>query len=199
MADEIKPFDTVVQEALEADQEFQVTLSGLEDYERTEAISKKRGEISDTLYRTLSADAKKNADIGRDQKIRAEKAERERDELMGKGKGAPPKDDALSTAEIYTLVQAQVPPEDVPEVQKAAKLLGVDLTTALKDPMVQSVLKQRAETRATANATDTAGKKAPVGQTSDQELLDKASKGEVPEPGSPEAERLFWLRRGGKK
>lgn len=196
MADDVKTFDTVVQEALDADQEFQTTLSGLEDYERAEAVSKKRGEVSDHLYQTLSADAKKQADIAKDQQIRAKKAETERDELLKKG---APKDDALSPSEMYVLVAAQVPPEDVPEVQKAAKLLGMDITTALKDPMVQSVLKQRAETRATANATDTSGKKAPVGQTTDQELLDKASKGDLPEQGSPEAERLFWLRRGGKR
>lgn len=110
------------------------------------------------------------------------------------------KEDELSTKDLYALMSANVPQDDVEEVVKAAKILNKSISEALKDLMVQTVLKTREEYRATANAANVAPVRPGSKKVSDEEVLAKASKGEIPEAGSKEAEALFWARRNkGKK
>lgn len=109
------------------------------------------------------------------------------------------KEDDLSSTDLYALMGAQVPQEDVPEVRKAAKLLGVSIPDALKDDMVKGILATRLELRTTANATNTSPARPGAKKQSDEALLEDASKGVIPEKGSPAAEDLFWARRGGKR
>lgn len=111
-----------------------------------------------------------------------------------------PKDsDALSTTDIYTLVSAKIPQEDLDVVKKTAKILGVSISEALKDSDLQTILKGRAEKRKVADATNTKTVRAGAKTVSDEEIVKAASRGEIPKAGSEEAEKLFWARRGGKK
>lgn len=105
----------------------------------------------------------------------------------------------LSTEDFYALQEAKVPFEDLEEVKKASKLLGKPIPEVLKDDMVQAMLKRRQEHRASAQASDPGGSRSQRKGVSDQEILEKAKQGEVPKPGSPEAEALFRARRGIKQ
>lgn len=140
-------------------------------------------------------------EIARNQKIRAENAERELKELKklhgdSSEKKVENKDTSLSPLDLYALMDAKVPQEDVEEVTKAAKLLNKTVAEALKDTTVQAILKTREEHRKTADATNT-GTKRPAQKTKTvDEIVRDASKGVIPEKGSKEAEELFWARRG---
>jgi len=107
--------------------------------------------------------------------------------------------DNLNPLDLYALMEAKVPKEDIEEVIKASKLLGKTISESLQDPIVQGILKSKEEYRRTADATATQSKRTGAKQISDDEIMRKASKGEVPEAGSDEADRLFWARRGGKR
>lgn len=109
------------------------------------------------------------------------------------------KDPDLSPKDLYALMSAQVPQEDVDEVTKAAKLLGVSVTDALKDTAVQAILEKRQTLRKSANTTNTGTSRPATRKVTDEQILAQASKGEIPDANSDEAERLFWARRGGKK
>lgn len=111
---------------------------------------------------------------------------------------APEAEPALSPKDMYALSQAQVHIDDFDYVTQQAKLVG-GIPKALQDPDVQAVLEKRAERRKTANATNTRTQRPSQKQATDSDLLEGLKKGEVPEKGSPEAERLFWAKRGGKK
>ena len=89
-----------------------------------------------------------------------------------------------------------VPQEDVDEVIKAAKLLGKTIQEALEDPTVKTILETRGEYRKTAEATNKKTARPSSHSPSSREILEKAEKGEIPEPGTPEAEKLFLARRG---
>lgn len=106
---------------------------------------------------------------------------------------------SLSNMDVLAIMQNNIPQEDVEEVQKYSKLLSKSIPEVLKDEAVKEMLKKRQDLRATENAANVGPKRGGVKKATDQELLDKASRGELPEKGSAEAEQLFHARRGGKR
>ena len=187
--------DALIQQKLEADTDFQATLESMSDEEKSTALNAKRAELTNIAFEEIRTKADKEAELARNYKIRAEKAERGE---KGDGKATGSGDD-LSPKDLYALMQANVPQEDVDEVIKAAKVLGKPITEALKDSVVQTILKTNEEYRKTANATNTKVARPGTKAVTPAELQDKASKGDFPEKGSREAEELFWARRGGKR
>lgn len=109
------------------------------------------------------------------------------------------KETDLSTTDMYALMKADVPEEDLDEVKRAAKVLGVTVAEALKDPVTKGILERRQSLRKTADATNTNPARPGTKKVTDEHLLEEASKGNLPEKGSKEAEQLFWAKRGGKK
>lgn len=105
----------------------------------------------------------------------------------------------LSTTDVYALMKADVPEEDVDEVKRGAKVLGVSVSDALKDPVIKGILERKATLRKTAEATNTNTARPGSKKVTDEQVLEDASKGNIPDKGSKEAEQLFWARRGGKK
>lgn len=101
----------------------------------------------------------------------------------------------LSSEDIFALVEAKTSKEDIQEVVKYSKLLGKSIADSLEDPTVQAILKTKSEYRATAKATNETSARASSKNVSTEEILEKASKGDFPEKGSPEAEKLFRARR----
>lgn len=197
MDEKIGALDTLVQEKIEADAEFQTSIAELPEEEKETLIQSKRAEILADEFASLreKADkATKAEELANNYKARAEKAEK-----LGKKGETEPNEDSLSTKDLYALMTAQVPQDDVDEVVKASKILNVSIQEALKDPTVQTILEKRAEYRKTAQATNTGIARPSTKKVTDEEILSKASKGELPEKGSDEAERLFWARRGGKR
>ena len=105
----------------------------------------------------------------------------------------------LSSKDLYALMQAQVPEDDVDEVQRTAKALGVSVSEALKDPVTKAILERRQALRKTADAANTTTARPSNKKVTPEEILKKAEEGIIPDKGSTDAEELFWARRGGKK
>lgn len=114
------------------------------------------------------------------QKAKAkEKAEQYRKELE-ELKASQTKSD-LSQSDLYTIIKNDVDEKDVETVVKFAKFEGVSISEALNNDVLQGVLKKRAETRKTAQATSTGGGRRSNTKATPEQLLAKAQKGELPE------------------
>jgi hypothetical protein len=148
----------------------------------------------------LNTDAEliKAREIAQNQKIRAEKAEAELKTL----KKAPeeketPKNPQFSLADIRAL--SDVNDEDVEDVVEYAKFKGISPAEAKKSPVIQTLLKTKAEERATAAAANTGNAKRGSSITSDEALLNEASAtGKLPETDA-EMDRLADARWASKK
>lgn len=201
--DEVGSLDTLVQETLDADTEFQSGLEGKTDEEKADLVAAKTTEVREAKYTELVNSDSKNAELAENYKTRAVKAEEKNKGKGGEGEGAgegeEKKEDVLSMNDLYSLMTSKVPKEDVEEVQKGAKILGVSIEEALKDDMVVGILAKRAEHRKTAEAANTDAGKPGASQKSDDQVLEDAKEGKLPEPGSPEAQQLYNARRGIKK
>ena len=189
--------DTLVQGEIDNDNDFQTSLADLSDEDKSKKTEEKKVEI----LRKRAEKGIKDDELAKNYKLRAEKAEKA---LKGEEGDPPPKKDEktsetqLSSEDIFVLIESKVPKEDIEVVKKASKLLGVSISEALKDPIVKGQLETLAEERKTAGATNK-GKHTGATKTPDEVLLDNFhNKDKLPEPGSEEAERLFWLRRGRK-
>lgn len=108
------------------------------------------------------------------------------------------KKDDLTPTDLYALMQAQVPQEDVDVVKSAAKALGISITDALKDDIVKGKLSQLKAHRDTANAANTAPARPGSKKVTGEQVLADAAKGIIPDKGTDEAEELFWAKRGGR-
>jgi hypothetical protein len=145
------------------------------------------------------------AEVAKNQKIRAEKAEKAQKELEEKNKaleaqlGEKKSSADLSQKDLLALVRAEVHEEDMDDVVSYATFKKISVADALKDSVVKTILSDKSEARKSAQASNTGMSRKPTSTPSDDVLLSKLSKGEVPEAGSKEAEQLFWARRGGKK
>jgi len=104
----------------------------------------------------------------------------------------------LSLTDMYALNNAKVPEEDLPEVIEFSKFKGISIAEALKSSVVKTLLADKEEARKVANATNTGNSKRGSTQTSDQQLLDNASKGIAPE-SDEDITRLVKARIEAKK
>jgi hypothetical protein len=134
------------------------------------------------------AEALKQKEIAQNQKIRAEKAE--------KGNKKPPTAPSVtSTKDLLALMEAKVSDEDIEEVEDYAKYKGISISEALKSSTVKTLLAERREKRDVANATNTGSARRSPSKQSDDVLISKASKGEMPE-SSEDIARLIRARKG---
>lgn len=105
----------------------------------------------------------------------------------------------LSLKDTITLSKSNVHEDDIDEVIEYAKFKNIPIQDALKSTVVRATLAEKEEFRKSAQATTTGTARRTNSRPSDEEIMKKFQNGEVPKPGSEEAERLFWIRRGGKK
>lgn len=184
--------EEVVQGKLDADAEFQATLTDLSDEDKAPLIEAKRKEIREAEYATQTQ-------IAADQKVRAEKAEKgdKPKPADAKAEGDEPK---LSTTDFYALTNAKVPEEDIAEVQEYAQLKKISVADALKSPIVKGILKEKAEIRATADATQTRATRSTTKVDGNVVWENARKNGEdaIPAPGSKEATDMFFAKRGKK-
>lgn len=160
------------QEKLDSDVDFQASLEGLTEEDKTNALEAKRQELLDAEVSQLAelADkATKAEEVARNQKIRAEKAEAE----AKKPKKEDRKEDNLSIKDWKAL--QDVPEEDIDEVMDFAKYKGVSIAEAKANPVVQTILKTRQEERKTAQATATSQSRKTSVKTGANELVKRAS------------------------
>ncbi len=145
----------------------------------------------------LEARLAKAEELANNYKVRAEKAER----LAKASKEVPqvqqqaPKAGEISTKDLYALMEARVPQEDISEVQEYAQLKGISISEALKATVVKSILNEKAEQRTVASATNVGATKRGSGKVSDETLISKAAKGELPD-NDEDMIRLIKARKG---
>lgn len=180
--------DKLVGERLTADTDFQSKLAALPEDQRPAATDVRRKEI-------LADEFTKRDTIAGDQRRRAEKAETDLEDLRKKPP-QPAADPELTQDQMYALAHRGVHPDDVPEVKKAMKFLGIsDLDKVLADPLTAAHLATRIEKRKSAGAADMGGGKGGQAGKSDSEIAADAMKGDkLPEKGSADAEALFRAR-----
>lgn len=126
---------------------------------------------------------RKDISVAIGQKIKHREAEEELRKKVGEEppKKEPQKEE-FSPKDYLALSQAGVPAEDLDEVTDFAKFKGITLAEALKTPYIKTTLKERAEERQTAQATNTGAGRPGTSKPSGESLLEKFSyKGEIPD------------------
>lgn len=164
--------------------------------ESTEEPEETVEELRERLNQEQKA-REKAEEIANNQRIRAEKAER-KGEVAPKPFNQSSKQPELSTKDLYALMDAKVPQEDVDDVVEYAKFAKIPVTEALKNNVVKTILRDKAEMRNVAEATNTGASRRTSGKVSDETILSKASKGELPESDEGIAQ-LIAARRNLKK
>lgn len=154
------------------------------------------GETEDVAEEVdWKAKAEKAEAIAENQRIRAEKAEKlnkEKKDVVV----TPPS--GLSETDIYALVKANVPEEDIPDVREYATLKNISLAEALKTNVVKNILQEKKEEREVSEATNVSTARRTTQKASDETLLSEARSGKMPEK-SEDITRLLMARRGVKK
>lgn len=104
----------------------------------------------------------------------------------------------ITTAELYSLVKANVPDDDTESVKRYARSNGMTITEALKEDECKAILKVRGEHRKTQEAANTGAAKAGKLKVSDDVLEANASKGILPQDDAGIL-RLAKLKAGKKE
>ncbi len=152
-----------------------------------ETIEAEPEETPEVLKEKLA----KATEYGENQKIRAEKAERKAKETVK----PEPVAETISTKDILALSNAKVHEDDIDEVLDYAKYKKIPLAEALKSSVVKTLLSEKEEQRKVADATNVGATRRGSSKVSDEVLLDKASKGELPS-SDEDMERLVRARKG---
>lgn len=103
----------------------------------------------------------------------------------------------LSQRDVITLVKADIPEEDIPDVTEYAAFKKISIADALKSPVLKSLLADKAESRKIADATNVGTQRRGNSRVSDESLIENASKGKLPE-SDDELERLVQARISAK-
>ena len=142
----------------------------------------------------LKARLQKAEELANNQKIRAEKAER-----LAKGVKAPeaepkpaPTAGGLSQKDVIYVAKADIHEDDVDEVLRHATVNKVSVKEAHE--YLKPILAIREEQRKVASAANVGGSRRGSGKVSDDILLSKAEKGEIPD-NDADLERLLRARK----
>jgi len=137
-------------------------------------------------------EALKQKQIAENQKIRAEKLERKAKE-GGREVVKETKSSSASTEDLYALMKADIPQEDIADVREYAQFKGISIAEALQTGAVRSILAEKVEQRTVASATNTGNSKRSSGKISDEALLANANSGKLPE-NDADLNRLVQLK-----
>ncbi len=162
--------------------------------ETTENTEETVEETTQESVEELKARLAKAEEYGRNQKIRAEKAERGTKDSI-KPEQTNQSKQGISTADIYALTKANIAEEDISEVEEYARYKKLSIAEALKTTALKAILSEKQELRNTANASNTGSARRTSTKIADEVLINKASKGEMPD-SSTDIERLIRARKG---
>lgn len=144
------------------------------------------------------AEYEKQKKIAENQRIRAEKAEKNSKTAKPVNKSTQSSSE-LSGKDVIALTSAGVTEsDDIDEVMEIAKLKKISIAETLKLGITKTILAEKKEQRETANATATGGQRRGSSRVSEQTLIEKASRGELPE-SAEDMRRLAEAQMAQKK
>lgn len=161
--------------------------------EVTEEIVVEEKEVDLDDIETVKAKLEKERELAKNYKIRAEKAEKQ-----SKEKKPVEITGALSEKDLISIVRNEVHDDDLDVVKRFAKLENITVSEALKRDDLKVILKGKKEQRETAAATNTGSTRRAPAKPSDEALIDRASKGELPQ-SDEDLERLAAARMNNRK
>lgn len=104
----------------------------------------------------------------------------------------------FSQSDLLAIVRNNVSDEDIDTVKKFANVNGVDVSTALKDDVLKSILSDREEKRKSANVTNTGNARKSNSKPSDEIILSNANEGKLPDNVNDLVEARFRAKMGRK-
>lgn len=181
--------------------EEEETIDSQNDTESTENDNEESVESTETEETDLQAEVKKaTAPLYARMKQAEEEAKKLKAKLAGKSESSTEKSKGeLPQKDLLALISAKVHEDDIDDIVEYATFKKISVAEALKSDVVKTILSNKAEFRKTAEVSNTGTARRGATKVSDDTLLSNLSKGEIPEPGSEEAERLFYARRGGQR
>ena len=151
-------------------------------------------EESQESVEEIRAKLSKAEELSKNYKIRAEKAEKaERASKESTKKESSSEN--ISQKDLFALINNKVNEDDISEVADFAKLKGISISDALKTSTVKAILNEKEEQRNTANATNTGPVRRNSSKATDEALIDKAKKGDMPDSDA-DIDRLIKARKG---
>lgn len=133
----------------------------------------------------------KAQELAKNQKIRAEKAEKELKDLKAKQAPIQEERSGMSDKDLLFLARTDIHEDNLDELKDWAKFKKISMSEAYTQ--LKPKFDTDAEIRKSAEVTTTGSRRAPTGKISDEAFL-KKMQSEIPEPGSADAERLFEIR-----
>ncbi len=126
---------------------------------------------------------KKAEEYANNQKIRAEKAEKELKSFREKKPEQADKKFSLSHTDIIAAVKSDLEDEDIETVNDYAALKNISFKEALSSNVIKSVIAERKEERKTAEASSTGNKRSGSRSKSGEDLLQEARSGKAVSDG----------------
>lgn len=162
--------------------------------EQSEATSEPNQEETTENDDNLQAELEKANELARNQKIRAEKAEKELKKLV---KESPVQKSVnqgeLSSTDLIAVINAKVSEDDLGEVKDYAKLKNISVSEALKTGFIKSLLADKEEQRQVAQATNVSNNRRGSTKMSEENLEAEALKGNMPD-NEDDLRRLLTYR-----
>lgn len=149
------------------------------------------GTVEETIDE-IKARLSKAELLANNYKVRAEKAEKRAKEVQPSEERA--KSD-LSSKDIIALTRAGVSEDDMDEVIDFAKYKKISIVDALKHNTVKSLLKDKEEQRKSAEVANTSTARRGAVKPSDEEIIDKMVRGQLPEDPETLAKARWNLKK----
>ncbi len=161
--------EVLVEDPKPTEEEAEIKLDLEPEVEET--VEELKAKLADAEEKRKKAD-----EVANNYKIRAEKAERKPKELEKEPSVA-----GLSAIDTIALMRSNIAEEDIPEVVEYASFKKVSVAEALKSTTVKSILAQKDEERKVSAATNVGGARKGPSKVTDEQLLERAAKGVMPE------------------
>lgn len=123
----------------------------------------------------------KAEELARNQKIRAEKAEKLAKQTPKEEVKPESKPLGMTTRDVIALTKANIHEDDIPEVEEYAKFKNISVADAIKSSVVKTLISEKEEMRKVANATNTRNSRQGQVKPSGSVLLARAQKGDTVE------------------
>lgn len=151
--------------------------------EETQVVPTSEEQVEEVVEETQeeeNTELTKAQQIAENQRIRAEKAEKELKAMKAKGNvNSQEPSPQLSTADIIAL--SKVHEDDVERVERFAKSEGVSVREALKNDELKAILSLRDEQRTTASASNVSTTRRSSVKLSDDVIVSNASQNKIPD------------------